>query len=177
MDIFIRTAFFYLHQTCLAILLTMLENVMIRQIESNKDIIVDKILRSLPEWFGIESAIVDYIKDTEPMPMLAVELNGLVVGFVSLKIHYPAAAEIYVMGILKEYHRCGLGRHLLKACEDYLYEQNVKYLQVKTLSPARENKEYEMTRKFYQALGFEPLEEFPTLWDESNPCLLMVKKI
>lgn len=36
---------------------------------------------------------------------------------------------------------------------------------------------YERTRRFYLAAGFTPLEEFPDLWDERNPCLLMVKSL
>lgn len=30
-----------------------------------KNQICEKILRSLPQWFGIESAILDYIKDVQ----------------------------------------------------------------------------------------------------------------
>ena len=28
-----------------------------------------------------------------------------------------------------------------------------------------------------KSLGFRELECFPTLWDESNPCLIMIMKI
>ena len=37
--------------------------------------------------------------------------------------------------------------------------------------------DYAKTRKFYLKSGFKPLEVFPLLWDESNPCLFMVKRI
>jgi hypothetical protein len=33
------------------------------------------------------------------------------------------------------------------------------------------------TRKFYEAIGFVPLEVFPTLWGSENPCLVMIKNI
>jgi hypothetical protein len=30
---------------------------------------------------------------------------------------------------------------------------------------------------FYEAVGFKPLEETSQIWDEHNPCLIMVKKL
>jgi hypothetical protein len=51
------------------------------------------------------------------------------------------------------------------------------FLTVKTLDESRESKSYEKTRKFYLSVGFLPLEVFPLLWDENNPCLFMAKSI
>lgn len=36
---------------------------------------------------------------------------------------------------------------------------------------------YDKTRLFYLAEGFRPLEEFPTLWDPSNPALQLIKSL
>ena len=36
---------------------------------------------------------------------------------------------------------------------------------------------YAQTRAFYLAMGFRPLEELRKLWDEANPCLIMVKRL
>jgi hypothetical protein len=44
-------------------------------------------------------------------------------------------------------------------------------LTVKTLSPSRPDPNYAGTRRFYEAVGFLPIEEFPTLWGANNPCL------
>jgi ribosomal protein S18 acetylase RimI-like enzyme len=98
-------------------------------------------------------------------------------GFLSIKEHFPHAAEIYVMGVAARFHRQGCGRALMAAAEAYLRAQGVEYLQVKTLSPAHPDRYYVLTREFYAAMGFRPLEEFPTLWGEANPCLLLVKGI
>lgn len=38
-------------------------------------------------------------------------------------------------------------------------------------------KEIDITNAFYESLGFEELECFPTLWDEWNPCQVYVKYI
>jgi ribosomal protein S18 acetylase RimI-like enzyme len=81
------------------------------------------------------------------------------------------------MGILPEFHRRGIGRRLVTRFEEILLADGVRWLQVKTLSPSRENEEYRRTREFYVRLGFEPLEEFKTLWGEANPCLQMVKRL
>ena len=36
-------------------------------------------------------------------------------------------------------------------------------------------KEYDITNKFYIAMGYKELECFPTLWDEWNPCQIYIK--
>ena len=133
------------------------------------------ILRSLPQWFGIESATQHYIEAIDELPTFTAILGSESVGFLSLKLHYANAAEIYVMGVDARFHRQGSGRALVAAAEKYLRNAGVEYLQVKTLSPTHPDPHYALTRQFYTAMGFHPLEEFPTLWGEANPCLLLVK--
>jgi chloramphenicol 3-O-phosphotransferase/GNAT superfamily N-acetyltransferase len=135
------------------------------------------ILRALPEWFGVEEATQQYIRDIETMPTMLAEIDSQPVGFLTLKQHSPYAAEIHVMGVQPETHRQGVGKALLAQAENYLRQQGVAYLQVKTLSAAHPDAGYAKTRAFYQKMGFRPLEEFPTLWGEANPCLMMVKKL
>jgi len=50
-------------------------------------------------------------------------------------------------------------------------------LQVKTLDKSHPDKNYACTRKFYEAMGFRPLECIPELWGKDNPCLIMVMYI
>jgi ribosomal protein S18 acetylase RimI-like enzyme len=50
-------------------------------------------------------------------------------------------------------------------------------MQVKTLGPSNPDPGYARTRAFYEALGFRPLEELKQIWDEQNPCLIMVKQL
>jgi hypothetical protein len=58
------------------------------------------------------------------------------------------------------------------------YEREVAdYLQVKTLGPSRPCERYKRTRRFYEARGFVPLEELHAVWDENNPCLILVKHV
>jgi GNAT superfamily N-acetyltransferase len=130
------------------------------------------ILRDLPDWFGIEEATSAYIRDVAELPTFRAGDDA----FLSLKIHTPQAAELYVMGVRPERHGQGLGTALLAAAEEHLRAEGVEYLQVKTLGPSYPDEGYARTRSFYVARGFVPLEELLDLWDE-NPCLLLVKRL
>lgn len=140
-----------------------------------KSRICDAILRALPSWFGIESSIIGYVDEVRSMPFFAAYDGEAPVGFAALKGHNPITSEICVMGVLREYHRQGIGRRLIEACEELCRERKTEFLTVKTLAEAHESKSYAKTRLFYMSMGFKPLEVFPLLWDESNPCLFMVK--
>ena len=114
--------------------------------------------------------------EIDRLPTLLVYAEERVIGFVSLKQHNDCAAEIYVMGVLPEAHRQGVGRALITQAQAWLKESGVEYLQVKTLGPSHPDEGYAKTRNFYAAMGFKPLEEFTQIWDEHNPCLIMVQK-
>ena len=139
--------------------------------------ICDPILRALPAWFGLERAVQQYIHDIEIMPTILASVNGQTLGFLTLKIHNPHAAEIHVMGVRPEAHHQGIGRAMLERAEGYLRHQGIEYFQVKTLSAVHPDTGYAKTRAFYQAMGFRSLEELPDFWDAENPCLMMIKKL
>jgi len=143
--------------------------------EKEKEKIAREILQALPDWFGIEASTEEYVKTSKNLPFFALYHKEQPVGFVALKLHNPYTAEIYVMGVLKEFHRKGLGKALVSEVEGFCMENKMEFLTVKTLDISQESIAYEKTRKFYLSLGFKPLEVFPTLWDESNPCLFMAK--
>ena len=142
-----------------------------------KSSICNGILRALPNWFGVEASIIDYTKMIRDMPFYVAESEGAPIGFVVLKTHNIYTAELYVMGVLSQYHRQGAGKQLVRWCEEYCKNNRHEYLTVKTLDESRESKNYAKTRMFYQAMGFRPLEVFPLFWDEDNPCLFMAKFI
>lgn len=138
---------------------------------------VERLLRSLPEWFGIESAIKSYVEDAHTMPTyLAWSSDGTPVGAVLVARHFPTAAEIHLMAVAPDSHRRGIGRALVEALEQDLIADGVTLLEVKTLGPSRPDGHYERTRTFYAAMGFQPLEEILDLWP-GNPCLIMVKPL
>ena len=134
------------------------------------------VLDALPEWFGIPASIERYVSAAGDLPMLACfEPAGHVAGFVSVKTLTPAAAEIHVMGVKRQWHRHGIGRSLVEGAGQLAVAQGARFLTVKTLSPSKPDPNYAATRRFYEAVGFLPIDEFPTLWGADNPCLLMLR--
>lgn len=142
-----------------------------------KSAICDSILRSLPEWFGIEESIVDYTKHVGEMPYYAAFDGEGSVGFIAIKAHNPYTAEVYVMGVLSGCHRMGVGSALMDRVERHCIAGGFKFLTVKTLDSSAASEHYERTRQFYFKMGFLPLEVFPLLWDERNPCLFLAKQL
>jgi GNAT superfamily N-acetyltransferase len=128
----------------------------------------EKILRSLPDWFGIESAIQQYVLDASVLPTFFFDSAG----FLTLREN-----EIHVMAVSPEFHRAGVGRALLVYAETYLRQRGFSAICVKTISPARECAAYELTRKFYFSLGFTLKEELPLEWGAHNPCWLLEKRL
>jgi N-acetylglutamate synthase-like GNAT family acetyltransferase len=135
------------------------------------------LLRLLPEWFGIEASILNYEREIEHLPTFLAKSDDRVVGFLSLKQHTPYSMEILVMAIHPEYHHGGIGRNLVETAKTHARGLGVEYMQVKTLGPSNPDTGYAKTRAFYEALGFRPLEEFKQIWDENNPCLILVNRL
>jgi GNAT superfamily N-acetyltransferase len=143
----------------------------------NQSSVCIPILCLLPDWFGIEKAILNYEREIEHLPTFLAIADGGVLGFLSLKQHTPYSAEIYVMAVRPDIHRSGIGRALMAAAEAHARGLGVEYMQVKTLGPSRPDEGYARTRAFYGVMDFRPLEEFPQIWNEKNPCLILVKRL
>lgn len=150
----------------------------IRQImnKAEKEQIAALVLSDLPDWFGMPEYTRNYITQSSGMPFWAGFHSDQPVGFVALKETSPDSAEVYVMGILKQYHRIGIGRQLYEALEQYAQAHGYTFLQVKTVRMGH-YEEYDRTNRFYLAMGFRELECFPALWDSWNPCQVYVKYI
>jgi ribosomal protein S18 acetylase RimI-like enzyme len=142
---------------------------------------VDRLLRLLPAWFGIERSNAAYVAaartlrtylawpDDRPGP-------GQPVGVLLAARHFPQSAEIHLLAVDPALHRRGVGRALVTAFEADLAADGAQFLQVKTLGPSHPDPSYGLTRKFYLAMGFVPLQELPELWP-GNPCLIMIKSL
>lgn len=145
--------------------------------ELQKSGIAESILRALPEWFGIESSIVEYVLGIAPTNFYAAYDGEIPVGFLSITSHNPHTSEVYVMGILEPFHRQGIGSALLHEAEEDLKKDGARYLMVKTLGSSHPDVHYARTREFYSESGFYPLEEIREIWGPTNPCLIMVKAL
>lgn len=144
--------------------------------KADKAAISRLILEALPEWFGIPEAREEYINDSQGQLFFAAfdgEGKERPVGFLCLKETGKETAELAVMGVRKEYHRQGIGRELFSAAKRCAIQKGYGFLQVKTVQMGH-YKEYDATNRFYQSLGFQEFEVFPTLWGERNPCQIYV---
>jgi GNAT superfamily N-acetyltransferase len=141
---------------------------------------VERLLRMLPGWFGIESSVLEYVAASRTLPAYLAWPDGRQAaqpsGVVLAVRHFPASAEIYLMAVDPAWHRRGAGRALVAALEADLIPQGVEFLQVKTQGPTRPDVGYAKTRQFYANVGFRPLEEIHGLWP-GIPCLIMIKSL
>ena len=155
-----------------------IDRIYIEELNERKSETCREILQALPEWFGIPEAIDAYARGAADLPMIvARNQSGLVIGFISLKPQTSSAVEAYVLGIRREWHRKGIGRSLIEAAERMARQRGATFLTVKTLADTHPDPHYQATRRFYEAIGFQPLEVFPSLWSPKHPCLLMVKPL
>ena len=143
---------------------------------NDKQRIAREILEALPEWFGIPEAREEYIKKSAAQPFFAAFDGENAVGFLCLDETGKDTAELYVMGVLKDHHRRGVGRRLFEAAKERARALGYSFLQVKTVQMGK-YPEYDATNRFYLALGFREFEAFPTLWDEWNPCQIYVMSL
>ena len=140
-----------------------------------KETISKEVLLDLPEWFGLPESTEEYIHQVKEQPFWVAKSQKKILGFISMKATSIDCAEIFCMGVKKDFHGKGIGSLLIDALETSAIQKH-SYLQVKTVDEGH-YKEYDKTIAFYKKRGFKKIEVFPTLWDEWNPCLVMIKKI
>ena len=142
------------------------------ELPAERSRLCEHVLRDLPDWFGIEEATAAYISDVAALPTFAIGDDA----FLSLKLHTPRAAEVFVMGVRRARHRQGLGTALLQAAEEYLASAGHRVPPGQDARAVASRRGLRADRAFYDARGFVPLEELHGLW-EHNPCLLLVKRL
>ena len=144
--------------------------------DTKKEDIARTVLEALPDWFGIPDATEEYIADSKGKPFFCAYDDQQVIGFLYLKETGRHTVELAVMGVLKEYHRAGIGRRLFEEARKEAQLQHYSFIQVKTVKMCMYDI-YDDTNHFYLALGFKELEVLPTLWDEANPCQIYIMAI
>lgn len=143
--------------------------------EDEKTKVTLAVMNALPECFSPPEDIVNKSVIHREYPFFVAYDGDTAIGFVALKMHNEYTADIYNLGILKEYHRRGIGHKLMETCTQFCKERGYRFLTVKTLDESAVYEPYNGTRAFYRKEGFYPLEVFTCIWDEENPCLFMIK--
>lgn len=148
---------------------------MVRMIidDNEKMVIARRILEALPDWFGIPEAREEYIRESGKQLFFAADEEGHPIGFLCLKETGRETVELSVMGVLKEFHRQGIGRELFTAARTCAADRGYQFLQVKTVQMGRYD-DYDNTNRFYISMGFKEFEVIPGLWGEENPCQIYV---
>lgn len=137
----------------------------------------EAVLRSLPQWFGIEQSLLDYVEATTRLPTFTALRDGRLIGFITLRQHFPGSWEVHCIAVHAECRITGIGRALHLHAKQWLAAQGVRFLQVKTMAESCPSPEYAQTRMFYERIGYTALEVFPTLWGPRLPVLQLVKRL
>ena len=141
-----------------------------------KRIIARTVLEALPEWFEVEESREGYIHDCADWTFLAAKGDDKIMGFLCLKETGDATVELAVMGVMKEYHRNGIGRELVEKAKETAKTDGYEFMQVKTVKMGM-YEDYDRTNLFYISCGFKELEVFPLHWDEANPCQIYIMSL
>lgn len=137
----------------------------------------ESILHALPAWFGDQDALRQYVETSAQYDTFTAHLNGRAVGLLSLEPVDASTAEIHLMAVHADHRATGVGTQLLHAAQQHLASAGLNALQVKTLSTRSPDPHYAQTRRFYNARGFQPVQELPGVWGPHTPCLLMSKAL
>ncbi|MBL8312068.1 MAG: GNAT family N-acetyltransferase [Burkholderiales bacterium] len=137
----------------------------------------EQLLRALPQWFAIESALTTYAAQVTRLPTAFALRRGEVVGFITLRQHAANAWEVECMAVHPAAHRQGIGRALIDWAVRWLRARDARFLTVRTLSPAVNHFAYAETRAFYAEMGFQPIMQFDDYWSAQNPCLAMLREL
>lgn len=135
-----------------------------------------KILEALDEWFEVEDSRERYIRECADWLFFAAQENNENVGFLCLKETGKETVELAVMGVLRPYHRQGLGRAMFEQAKKEAIDKGYQFMQVKTVK-AGVYEEYDITNLFYRSLGFKEFEVIDEIWGEDNPCQIYVMSL
>ena len=151
---------------------------MIEEIKDSakKQAIARKVLEALHDWFEVDESREKYIFDCAKWIFLAAKEDDQYVGFLCLKETGDATVELAVMGVLKKYHRQGLGRKIFEAAKKIASEKGYSFMQVKTVQMGV-YEDYDITNRFYKSCGFKELEVIKEIWGEENPCQIYVMSL
>ena len=141
-----------------------------------KSAIARGILETLKEWFEVDESREGYIADCKDWIFLADQEDDRFTGFLCLKETGNATCELAVMGVLKDYHRNGIGRALVEKAKEIAHSEGYSFMQVKTVQMGM-YPDYDITNRFYISCGFKEFEVFPLYWDEANPCQIYVMSL
>ena len=101
--------------------------------------------------------------------------NGILKGYVAVKPFFPGYkhCEIYWLAVRKNYQGQGIGTKLMKFAEAYARGKGFRKVCLYT------NKRMKKTRRFYEKLGYKPVNELPDFYGypRNKTAVLYIKKV
>ena len=134
-----------------------------------KKAIAREILEALRDWFEVDASREKYIADCAGWIFFAAKQGNEYAGFLCLKETGKETVELAVMGVLRKYHRKGLGSALFREAKKTAAEAGYSFMQVKTVKMGV-YADYDITIRFYRSLGFMEFEFIEEIWGKDNPC-------
>ena len=147
---------------------------------------VDRLLRLLPGWFGIESSIIEYVAKAQELPTYLAwpgrgssrpgrgrrQPHGGATSW-RLATFRERAAEIYLMAVEPAVHRLGIGRApRAGAGGDLAADRRAAAPEVKTLGPSRPDAGYDPDATVLRVHGLPACwRRSSDLWPENAKCL------
>ena len=153
--------------------------VQIRVVEDGKKKadVTRRVLTDLSEWFTSRADIEKSAMMSMDHPMYAAYLGDEILGFSVVKAHNEKIADVYKIGIVKDYHRNGIGKVLLSAAEDYAREHGFDYIMVRLPAAPKKGSPLEGTCGFFADCGYMPFDRFRELKNELDQKLCLAKFI
>ena len=100
---------------------------------------VERILRSLPEWFGIEDAIRSYVADAGSAESHLAMRDGEVIGVALVQERFSRSAELTLIAVHADHRHRGAGFALVEAVASSLARRGFAVLEVHTVGPSYED--------------------------------------
>lgn len=115
------------------------------------------ITQDLPEYFGLPEVNEQYAEGMLSRVSFAAKVQEQWIGLLTLEFPYPDNANIYWIGVKRDFQGKGIGQALMNTAKNYAVKHGIKSFTVETLSPNESDENYLKTFHFYKTYGFQPL--------------------
>lgn len=134
------------------------------------------IAKELPQYFTKEALRIMASDFHEQKLYIVIEEHD-VVAFCAMKQKNIHVADILWMGVAPNRQGQGIGFALMNYILKELKSSETRLLAVKTLAEEIEYPPYEITRNFYEKMGFihlETIHQYPE-WQSGDPCAIYIR--
>jgi N-acetylglutamate synthase-like GNAT family acetyltransferase len=146
--------------------------------ESNQVPACLSIAEQLPQYFT-SKAIQTMAEDLKAQELYIAKESGQIFGFITYHKKNSEKVELSWLAVHPKHHHKSVGTKLVEHVLAILKAQEVKEIIVKTLAKEANYPPYDITRNFFEKLGFihqETIDPYPD-WEPGNPCAVYIKTL